>query len=628
MLETGKWTLAQQIIRALLLSLMDFTVIQIELNEVARQAVYYGGLLLTWVFPSPGTVMTFVLWLGLLLLRIKAPAKAQVRIYVYDWVFAALFSLILLLGHSFWVCNSYTLLTANRCCRLLALFSLAGFTGLTVNLLRWAKFCFRRLIESQLRLPRLWDRHPFLFPFAVIFLLWLPYVVLKYPGGIDYDSYYQLLEPLGLFPLTNHWPVSSSYFFAGGYLLGKTLFGSSNAGLFTAVILQSLFCAACLAYSLRAMVRLRLNNALLVLTLAVYSLTTIFSRYTTSLGKDSLFACALLLCLSLIAELLFEKVPATTGRLAGLAAACLLMGVLRSNGPHLLLALLLILIPATLLSRRKDGGLPIGKVTAAVGAALCLCMGYLNLLLPVLGIPGASTGEALSLPLMQTARYVKYYPEEVTEEERQIIDQVVDYDRLAAAYNERLSDAVKGSYRGDGAPLLQYLKVWLRQGLRHPEVYFSATFNNIYGYFYPGAREDAMGLYMQYDPVRDAPVQLFSLPEEAAAQRAERLDKLSDFILAFENFPLFYPVCNGPIQVWLALYLALVALCHGRGRLLILLAPSVVSVLICVAGPTFFHNGLRYALPIIFANPFLLGVCLNTYISSPDSKQGGSTHAV
>lgn len=603
---------------ALVLSLLDFTVIQIELNEVARRAADYGGLLLTWIFPSPSTVMPFVLWLGLLLLRLKAPDKAQARIYACDWVFAALFSLVLLLGHSFWVCNSYTLLTANRCCKLLALFSLAGLMGLAVNLLRWAKFCCHRLMESQLSLPRLWDRHPFLFPFAVIFLLWLPYIVLKYPGGIDYDSYYQLLEPLGLHPLTNHWPVASSYFFAGCYVLGKALFGSNNAGLFTVVIFQSLFCAACLARSLKTMHVLRLNNALLVLTLAIYSLTTIFSRYTTSIGKDCLFACALVLCLCLIAELLFDKVPATPGRLVGLSAACLLMGVLRSNGPHLLLTLLLVLVPAALLFRRKAGGLSVGKVTAAVCAAFCLCMCYLNLLLPALGIPGASAGEALSLPLMQTARYVKYYPKEVTQEERQIIDQIVDYEQLADAYNERLSDSVKGMYRGDNAVLPQYLKVWFRQGLRHPEVYFSATFNNVYGYFYPGAREDAMGIYMQYDPVSDAPVQLFSLSEEAAAQRADRLDKLSDFILAFENFPLFYPVCNCAIQVWLALYLTMTAFFRCRARLLILLVPSVVSVLICVAGPTFFHNGLRYALPVIFANPFLFSICLQKLI--PDNN--------
>lgn len=608
----------RRLMMALLLSLLDFTVIQIELNEVAQQVVRFDGLLLTWIFPSPSTAMPFVLWLGLLLLRVKAPDKAQARIYAYDWVFAAVFSLILLLGHSFWVCNSYALLTANRSCILLALFSLAGLTGLTVNLLRWAKYGCRRLMAAQVRLPKLWDRHPFLFPFAVIFLLWLPYAVLKYPGGIDFDSYYQLLEPLGLFPLTNHWPVASSTFFAGCYLLGKTLFGSNNAGLFTIVVLQALFCAACMARSLKAMHRLRLNNGLLALTLAAYSLATIFSRYTTSMGKDCLFACALLLCLSLLAELLLGTYPASPGSLVRLAAACLLLGVLRSNGPHLLLALLMVLVPVALLRRRKAGGPLMGKVIAAVGAAFCLCLCYLNLLLPALGIPGTSTGEALSLPLMQTARYVKYCPEDVTEEERQIIDQVVDYDQLPEAYREHLGDYVKGLYRGDGKALARYFTVWLRQGLRHPEVYFSATFNNVYGYFYPGARETSMGIYMQYDPVSDAPVQLFSLPEEAAARRAERLDKLSDFILAFENFPLFYPVCNGPVQVWLALYLALAALCQRRARLLILLVPSVVSVLICVAGPTFFHNGLRYALPVIFANPFLFSICLQKMI--PDNN--------
>lgn len=608
----------RRLMMALLLSLLDFTVIQIELNEVAQQVVRFDGLLLTWIFPSPSTAMPFVLWLGLLLLRVKAPDKAQARIYAYDWVFAAVFSLILLLGHSFWVCNSYALLTANRSCILLALFSLAGLTGLTVNLLRWAKYGCRRLMAAQVRLPKLWDRHPFLFPFAVIFLLWLPYAVLKYPGGIDFDSYYQLLEPLGLFPLTNHWPVASSTFFAGCYLLGKTLFGSNNAGLFTIVVLQALFCAACMARSLKAMHRLRLNNGLLALTLAAYSLATIFSRYTTSMGKDCLFACALLLCLSLLAELLLGTYPASPGSLVRLAAACLLLGVLRSNGPHLLLALLMVLVPVALLRRRKAGGPLMGKVIAAVGAAFCLCLCYLNLLLPALGIPGTSTGEALSLPLMQTARYVKYCPEDVTEEERQIIDQVVDYDQLPEAYREHLGDYVKELYRGDGKALARYFTVWLRQGLRHPEVYFSATFNNVYGYFYPGARETSMGIYMQYDPVSDAPVQLFSLPEEAAARRAERLDKLSDFILAFENFPLFYPVCNGPVQVWLALYLALAALCQRRARLLILLVPSVVSVLICVAGPTFFHNGLRYALPVIFANPFLFSICLQKMI--PDNN--------
>lgn len=609
MLETGKRTPAQQIIRALLLSLLDFTVIQIELNEVARQAVYYGGLLLTWIFPSPSTVMPFVLWLGLLLLRIKAPDQAQARIYAYDWVFAALFSLILLLGHSFWVCNSYTLLTANRCCRMLALFSLAGLTGLTVNLLRWAKYFCRRLMHSQVRLPGVWEKHPFLFPFAVIFLLWLPYVVLKYPGGIDFDSYYQLLQPLGYMNFSNHNPLLSTIFFGYGLLLGKMLLGSYNAGLFFVALCQMLVCAACLAYSVRALHRLSVRPVLLWLSLGVYSLSTLVSRYCTSLGKDALFACVAVMYVAMLAELILGAEPKMRKALPfTLLTAC--MAMLRSSITHLLALSCILLLINWLLRRRR------GLLTALMGTAgaYALCLLYLYALLPAMGIPDAPSGEALSLPLMQTARYVKYYPEEVTEEERKIIDQVVDYDRLAAAYNERLSDAVKGSYRGDGAPLLQYLKVWLRQGLRHPEVYFSATFNNVYGYFYPGAREDAMGIYMQYDPVRDAPVQLFSLPEEAAVRRSDRLERLGDFILAFENFPLFYPVCNGPVQFWLLIYLVLFALTKKDGALLHLLLPSAACILVCIAGPTFFHNGLRYGLLTLFANPFLFSVCLQKMI--------------
>lgn len=67
----------RRLMMALLLSLLDFTVIQIELNEVAQQVVRFDGLLLTWIFPSPSTAMPFALWLGLLLLRVKAPDKAQ-----------------------------------------------------------------------------------------------------------------------------------------------------------------------------------------------------------------------------------------------------------------------------------------------------------------------------------------------------------------------------------------------------------------------------------------------------------------------------------------------------------------------------------------------------------------------
>lgn len=54
--------------------------------------------------------------------------------------------------------------------------------------------------------------------------------------------------------------------------------------------------------------------------------------------------------------------------------------------------------------------------------------------------------EMLSLPFQQTARYVRDYGDEVTEEEKAAIGQVLDYDKIVKGYMELTSDPVKTTY--------------------------------------------------------------------------------------------------------------------------------------------------------------------------------------
>ena len=54
--------------------------------------------------------------------------------------------------------------------------------------------------------------------------------------------------------------------------------------------------------------------------------------------------------------------------------------------------------------------------------------------------------EMLSLPFQQTARYVRDYGDEGTEEEKAAIGQVLDYDKIAKGYMELTSDPVKTTY--------------------------------------------------------------------------------------------------------------------------------------------------------------------------------------
>jgi hypothetical protein len=588
---------------AFLLSLIDYTVIQIGINNVAQQTYYRGEMLLTWIFQSPGTLEQFIIWLGLLMLRLKSPSESQ-RHHVYDWIIAVLLSLTMLLGNSVKLCNSFMLLYGNRSCLLLTLFSLIGLSLLLLNALSWLKLLGQKLSDSELALRGGWNRHPFLFPFVVLLLLWLPYAIVKYPGGIDFDSYLQLLEPMGLFKLSNHWPIASSYFFASCFYLGRFIFGSNNAGLFTIILCTMLIVAGSFAYSFKVLWKLKVRPAILELALAIVSLATIYSRFATSMGKDNLFASMVLLFVSILAELLLDPEVNKRRKIVALLVVGILVGITRSNGPHTLLAVALGLLIYFLFKRKKE----ILHMLLCTTAALLLCLGYSNVLLPSLGIANAGIYEALSIPFMQTARYVTYYADEVTAEEEQAIDAVLKYDELAERYKEKISDNVKWSYRGNNEALKEYFKVWLKMGLKHPEVYLQATFNNIYGYICPGILEDQMGIYMQYDPVSDADVQLFSLDEAAAESRSDRLDKLTDFILAVESSPIFFLVCSVAINSWAMLYMILVAIGRKKPQLLILLLPSLITLMVCIAGPTFFHNGLRYALPVIFVNPFMVSL--------------------
>lgn len=73
------------------------------------------------------------------------------------------------------------------------------------------------------------------------------------------------------------------------------------------------------------------------------------------------------------------------------------------------------------------------------------------------GKPAASEG--LSVPFQQTARYVCEYEDEVTEYERQVINDTLNFDAMKN-YEPRISDPIKILYRG--GDLGPYMKIWVQ----------------------------------------------------------------------------------------------------------------------------------------------------------------------
>lgn len=69
------------------------------------------------------------------------------------------------------------------------------------------------------------------------------------------------------------------------------------------------------------------------------------------------------------------------------------------------------------------------------------------MLLPINDVQPGGIQEMLSVPFQQTARFVKYYGDELSEEDKEAINHILDYNQLAEKYNPDKSDPVKDTIR-------------------------------------------------------------------------------------------------------------------------------------------------------------------------------------
>ncbi len=536
---------------------------------------------------------TLILFGALTAFRCKVPHLPQKR---WETVFCAVFSLCLMVGDSFAAIDSWDLVFGSPAALLLSAVTLVGLTCICTTALCWAKHLLSLIPTDRITLPKVWEKHPFLLPWCIILLCWLPYFLVRLPAAVEHDAYAQLEIIFGLREFTAHNPAFSTMLIGFWVKLGTAIFGAKEAGLTLFVLFQALACSAMLAYTARAMVRFKAPAVVTMVSAAIYALATIYPNYLTTIMKDALYACMTVLLITLIAEELL--LPPSKKRIAAIFAAAILTGLLRNNGFLLLWALSAAAVICLVRSpklRRKG-------MSAALLTACVLQLLYSNVLLPALNIPAGPFHEMLSVPFQQTARYVRDYPEDITEEEYAVIDAILGMDDLAQRYDPNLSDPVKNDCTDDKSTVAPYLKVWLKQFLRHPMVYVEATMNNCYGFFHPNSRE----YIFCYTTISTNPDLVFDemeglMPLKIAARY---------FVMLFESFPLTLPLCNAGCHVWLALYLLCKALERKDQLFLVPFASVLMSMLVCMACPVFFINGVRYALPIIYATPMLTALTL------------------
>ncbi len=516
-----------------------------------------------------------------------------------------LFSLFMVIGYSFDVTDSSDLLFGSWFLFFLSLLKIVGyfiFFNVTINVIfNFIKeYDFPDFVKKN-KLLLLFEKNPFLFSCILLLICYLPYMIAYYPAVINYDAANQIKEVMGIHTrymdsvvlinenvfITNFNPVIHTLLLGGLFKLGYNL-GSVNFGLFLYSILQTALVIMTFSYAIYFMKKQGIKSKYLIISLLIFALVPVFPMYAMTTVKDVIFSCLILLLVIYIYKFIINDVLKKDYFI--FFVIVLFMMLFRNNGLYILLLVFPFMI-IVLKDKRKS-------LVLIFVLSLLSYFGY-NRLLNYFEITNTSIREALSIPFQQTARLVKYREHIIEENDKKIIDVILDYDTLAERYEPDLSDNVKNKYNkyATSEDLKRYFIVWFKYLLKEPMIYVDATLNNIYGYFYPNTAQ--WYLYNVYNT---------KLEEAGFDYHFNNLNIVRNVFVGFSNaysrIPFLGLIVNIGFTTWIYLFLLFSLIITKNKKYIFTLLPGFVLLLTCVAGPA--NTYFRYILPLTFTLPILI----------------------
>lgn len=298
-----------------------------------------------------------------------------------------------------------------------------------------------------------------------------------YPGNMTVDSYNQL-EQILTGAYSNHHPYWHTRLMGVFIKLGTNLFGSINAGVAAANVVQIMLMGFCFAFAVMTAYQAGVKKKAIVILGCWYALIPYNIMYSCTMWKDVLFGGAVLLLIAVLYRIFCNL----GDRRINYALLCLSMlgtSLLRNNGWLALLASMAIWV--VLFGKKRM------KTALVMLLMLAAAWAMKGPVLDRLNVAPSNFRESLSIPIQQIARVVKDQGE-ITPKQRELIADVIDIERIPELYHGHISDPVKFAVDGDHvqAHKGEYLKLWLEIGMQNPVVYLHAWIDQTRGYWHNG----------------------------------------------------------------------------------------------------------------------------------------------
>ncbi len=179
------------------------------------------------------------------------------------------------------------------------------------------------------------------------------------------------------------------------------------------------------------------------------------------------------------------------------------------------------------------------------------------------------------------------------------------YEILAKVYDPIKSDAVKATFGFYSQPslkdLISYFKVWIKQFLKHPVCYVSATLNQNYQLFCPFTLSETIRLSTLAGINKKEVNDILGVHEISVIESFG--EGLACYYIFMYRLPVFQLFSNLSVYVYLLVFLFAYAVYHKLRKAYIAMIPMAVCFFIVVLAPCV---GVRYALPFVYPMPIMI----------------------
>ena len=426
------------------------------------------------------------------------------------------------------------------------------------------------------------SRRTFFVTAGALLLLWLPFVVLDYPGAVCYDTVQQFGQFWGMIPRSNNSPFFDTVVYGVLYGIGSFLGGSDNSGIGFIVICQLIPCAASFAYAIETVCRVTGFRAPRWILTALYGLVPIFGGAVRVVLKDSLHLPFVMLYCTVLVRILYF--PVTKKTRAAFCLTFMLAALTRKAALSYVLAGAVVLC---LLAKKPDKR----KLLLCTVLSVLLVLGVEKVLYPLLGIAEAPSSELVALQIQSvsyiTRRQLDYIPQELL----QRIDAVLGIDNILTLYNPNNADYMKTCFSGD---VKEILSVWFALAKRFPGEFVYSVITASWKYFFAFSTGSTEYWYGIDDFSKLGKEIAFVIP----------VRYIKNYVMFWVESPSLSRLIGPGPYSWMLLFSAGRAWRNKSKEILVLIVPMAILMIGLIFTPI--NGECRYAYPLIGMAPIIL----------------------